>query len=124
MFIACTCCACCCCKCRRRCAFWIWDNWTLKECIRHTRERCCVITNINADRVLYSELPQTPPSTPVRTAPATPVSVRSLPFSLQEPRHSNSRAPEPRRSASRLDEDWGWIVNQKKTKAKERKGER
>jgi hypothetical protein len=35
------------------------------------------------------------------------------------------RVPEPRRhSASRLEEEWGWIATQKQTKAKERKGER
>ena len=45
------CCSCCCCKCCRQCAFWMWDKWTPKECIRHTRERC-VITNINADSYL------------------------------------------------------------------------
>ena len=77
-----------------QCAFWVWDKRTPRECVRHTRGRCCVI-NINAERVLNSEIPQTPPS--------TPVSVRSLPFSLQEPQKSQPRAPEPRRrSASRL----------------------
>ena len=64
-----------------------------------------VIININADRVLYSELPQTPP--------ATPVSVRPLPLSLQE------LQPSRRRSASRLRAEF-----QKNTKANERKGER
>jgi hypothetical protein len=54
MFVTYICCDCCCCKCCRRCAFWLWDKWTPKECVRYTRERCCVITNINADRVLYS----------------------------------------------------------------------
>ena len=104
ILITCICCSCCC-KCCRQCVFWVWDKWTPKECIHHTKERCCVITNINADRVLYSELPQTPP--------ATPVSVRSLPLSLQE------LQPSRRRSASRLIEEF-----HQKTKTKERKGER
>lgn len=86
IFIVCICCSCCCCKCCRQCAFWAWDKRTPRECVRHTRGRCCVI-NINAERVLNSEIPQTPPS--------TPVSVRSLPFSLQEPQKSQPRAPEP-----------------------------
>jgi len=53
VFIVSICCSCCCCKCCRQCAFWIWDKWTPKECIRHTKEWCCVITNINADQVSY-----------------------------------------------------------------------
>jgi hypothetical protein len=119
------CCSCCCCKCCRQCAFWLWDKWNPRECIRHTRERCCVITNINADRVLYSEIPQTPPLTPTRTPPSSPVSIRSLPLSLPGPQPSQSRIPEPRRrSASGLSESWEWIEFQRKAKAKERKGER
>jgi hypothetical protein len=120
IFILCICFSCCCCKCCRQCAFWIWDKWTPRECIRHTRERCCVITNINAERVVYSEIPQSPP--------ATPPSVRSLPLILPEPRHtpaSLSKELEPkRRSASKLNEDWDWMELQRKPKTKERKGER
>jgi len=112
ILITCICCSCCCCKCCRQCVFWIWDKWTPKECIRHTRERCCVIANINADRVLYSELPQTPP--------LTPISVHSLPLSLPELPSSQMRIPETRRrSVSRLSEEF-----LKNTKVKERKGER
>jgi hypothetical protein len=112
LIIICICCSCCCCKCCRRCVFWIWDKWTPRECISQTRERCCVITNINADRVLYSELPQTPP--------LTPISVRSLPLSLQEHPPPQPRIPETRRrSASRLSEEF-----LKTTKLRERKGER
>jgi hypothetical protein len=125
LFIVSICCSCCCCKCCRQCAFWFWDKWTPRECIRHTRERCCVITNINADRVLYSEIPQTPPLTPARTPPSSPVSIRSLPLSLPGPQPSQSRMPEPRRrSASRLSESWEWIKFERKVKAKERKGGR
>ena len=117
LFSICICCSCCCCKCCRQCAFWLWDKWTPKECIRHTKERCCVITNINADRVLYSEIPQTPPS--------TPMSVRSLPLVLQEPQPSPSKVPEPRRrSATKASESWEWLAFQKATKVKESKGER
>jgi hypothetical protein len=61
------CCSCCCCR---------WDKWTPKECIRHTRERFCVITSTNADRVTYQELPPT-------LAPA-PLSSHSLPITSQE----------------------------------------
>ena len=117
IFILCMCCSCCCCKCWRQGEFWLWDKWTPKECIRHTRERCCVISNINAERVLYSELPGTPP--------LTPVSVRSLPLSLPESQPSQSTVTEPRRrSASRLSESWEWMEFQRKARAKERKGER
>ena len=92
----------------------VWDKWTPKECIRHTKERC---HNINADRALYSEIPQTPPS--------TPMSVRSLPLVLQGPQPSPSKIPEPRqRSATKLNESWEWLAFQKAAKAKERKGER
>ena len=94
-----------------------------RECIRHTRKRWCVITNIDADRVLYSEIPQTPPLTPARPPPSSPVSIRSLPLSLPGPQPSQSKIPEPRRrSASRLSESWEWIEFQRKAKAKERKG--
>ena len=110
-------CCLCCCKCCRKCTFWLWDKWTPKECICHTKERCCIITNINADRVLYSEIPQTPPS--------TPTSVRSLPLVLREPQTSPSKLPEPRnRSATKLSESWEWLAFQKKAKVRERKGER
>ena len=43
----------CCCKCCRQCAFWMWDKWTPKECIRNTRERYRLITNINTGKVTY-----------------------------------------------------------------------
>ena len=42
ILLTCMCCACCCCKCCRQCVFRVWDKWTPKECIRHTKERCCV----------------------------------------------------------------------------------
>jgi hypothetical protein len=89
IIVTCICCACCFCKCCRRCAFWIWDKWTPKECVCQTRERCCVITNINADRIVYSELPQTPPR--------TPISIRSLPLTLQESKVMNWQTGLPKR---------------------------
>jgi hypothetical protein len=50
----------------------------------------------------------------------TPISVRSLPLSLQELKPSHLKIPETRRrSASRLSDEF-----QQNTKAKERKGER
>ena len=60
IFVTYICCSCCCCKCCIQCAFWMWDKWTPKECISHTRERCCIVNNFNADRVQYNEVPQTP----------------------------------------------------------------
>ena len=119
MFILIICCSCCCCcKCCRQCAFWIWDKWTPKECIRHTSERCCIITNINADRVSYHEVPQTPP--------LTPLSSRSLPLSIQEPPQSRQREMiSRRRSPSRVSETWELTEFQtQKSKMKERNGER
>jgi len=47
----------------RQFAFWMWDKWTPRDCVRHSRERCFIITNINAERVQYSEIPRTPPHT-------------------------------------------------------------
>ena len=88
IFITCICCSCSCCKCCRQCIFWVWDKWTPNECIRHTRERCCIVNNFNAERVQYNEIPQTPPS--------TPGSSHSLPASLQQSREP----PEPRRRLS------------------------
>jgi hypothetical protein len=60
VFIVSICFSCCFCRPCRKCAFWIWETWTPRECIRQTKERCCVITNINADRVSYLEVPRTP----------------------------------------------------------------
>jgi hypothetical protein len=111
------CCSCCCCKCCRQCGFWLWEKWTPKECIRHTRERCCVITNINADRVLYHDFQQPPP--------VTPISTRSLPLPIQEPPQSRIREVSVRRrSPVRLSEGWELTEFQRPLKNKERKGER
>jgi hypothetical protein len=115
LLIICICCSCCC-KCCRQCTFWLWDKWTPKECIRYTKERYCIITNINAECVLYSEIPQTPPS--------TPLSIRSLPLLAKEPQPPLSKMPEPRKLAAiKLNENWEWLAILKNTKSKERKGE-
>jgi len=111
------CCSCCCCKCCRQCGFWLWDKWTPKECIRQTKERCCVITNINADRVSYHEVPQTPP--------LTPVSTRSLPLPMHEPHQSRYREISARRrSPARLSDNLELVEFQRQAKTAERKGER
>jgi len=117
MFIVITC-SCCCCKCCRQCAFWIWDKMTPKECKRHTRERCCVIANINANLVPYREFPQTPPLTPMCS--------RSLPLSIQElPQSCQREMVSSRRSPSRMSGSWKLTEFQAKTsKVKERNGER
>ena len=84
-----------------------------KECIRHTREQCCIVNNFNAERVQYNEIPQTPPS--------TPDSSHSLPSSLQQSREPS----EPRRRlSSRVSENLELMEFQRKPKGKERKGER
>jgi len=115
IFISCICC----CKCCRQCAFWIWGKWTPKECIRHTRERCCIVNNFNADRVQYNEIPQPPP-------PSTPGSSHSLPASRQRFQQLQSREPpEPRRrSSSRVSENLELTEFLRKPKSKERKRER
>ena len=70
---------------------------TPKKCIRHTRERCCDITTVNADRVPYSEVPQ--------TLPLTPMCSRSLPLPIQPPPQSRLKGMASwRRSASRMSE--------------------
>ena len=116
IFITCICCSCCC-KCCRQCVFWVWDKWTPKECVRHTREQC-IVNNFNAERVQYNEIPQTPPS--------TQGSSHSLPASLQGFQQVQSREPpEPRRRlSSRISDNLELTEFQKKPKGKERKGER
>jgi hypothetical protein len=84
LFFTCICCSCCFCKCCRRCGFWLWDRWTPKECLRQTREKCCIINNFSADHISYTEVPPSPLQTP----PGTPSSVRSLPLSLTAPNPS------------------------------------
>jgi hypothetical protein len=117
VFIVIICCSCCCCKCCRQCGFWIWDKWTPKECIRQTKERCCVITNINAERVSYHEVPRTPP--------LTPVSTHSFPLSIQETHPSRQRKlTSRRRSLSRTSDSWELAEFQGKSKVKDRNGER
>jgi len=97
------CFSCCCCKCCRQCVFWFWDKWTPKECLRQTKERCCVVTNINANRVLYHEVQQTPPLSPM----------------------SRKRELTPRgRSPSRISENWELTEFPSKSKVRERNAER
>ena len=115
--VICICCSCCCCKCCRQCGFWLWDKWTPKECIRHTKQRCFMITNINADRVSYHEVPQTPP--------LTPVSTRSLPLPIQEPPQALYREMSARRrSPARTSESSELMEFRKQPKIKERQGDR
>jgi len=117
IFVTCICCSCCCCKCSRQCAFWVWDKWTPTECIRHTRERCCIINNFNADRVQYNEIPQTPP--------LTPGSSHSLPASLHRFQQLQStELPEPRRRPSTVSENLELTEFRRQPKNKERMGER
>jgi hypothetical protein len=95
----------------------IWEKWTRKECIRQTKEWCRVITNINADRVSYHEVPRTPP--------LTPVSSHSLSVSMQETPQSRQRELTPRlRSPSQVSENWKLTEFPRKSKVKERSGER
>ena len=95
----------------------MWDKWTPKECIRHTRERSCVITSINADKVTYQELPP--------TLPPTPLSSHSVPIISHESQISQLREATPRwRSLSRVGERWELTEVQGKPKLKERKGQR
>jgi hypothetical protein len=111
-----TICCSCFCKCCRKCAFWVWDKWTPRECVSHTKERCCVITNINAERVTYHEVPQTPA--------LTPASSHSLPVAIREPSQSRLRDSTPRRrSPSRVTENWELVEFQMNPRM-ERKGER
>jgi len=91
-------------------------NGHSKECIRHTKERYCIITNINADRVTYHEVSQTPL--------LTPVSSHSLPLPIQELSQSQLRESTSRRlSPSRLAESRELTEFQRIPKVKERKGE-
>ena len=117
IFVTCICCSCCCCKCCRQCAFGVWDKWTPKECIRHTREQCCIVNNFNADRVQYNKIPQTPP--------LTPGSSHSLTASLQGfQRLQSTGPPQPRRRSSRVSENLQLTKFRKQPRDKERKGER
>jgi len=99
-----------CCKCCSQRDFWVWDKWTPKECIRHTRERCCIINNFNGARVQYSEIHQTPPVTLGLS--------NSLPASLHGSQQLRSgEPPEPRRiSSSRVNESWELEEFQQKPK--------
>jgi hypothetical protein len=124
-FIVCICCSCCC-RCCRQIGFWIWDKWTTKECIRQTRERCCVVNNFSADRIHYTEVPPSPLQVEsLDTPPGTPISSRSLPVSLVAPNLSKFMIPEAtRRRPYKLMEDLELSDLKVKPKNKERKGER
>jgi hypothetical protein len=117
LFILCIYCLCCCCKCCCQCGFWLWDKWTPKQCLCHTKERCCVITNINADRVSYHEVAPSPPSTPVMT--------HSVPIPIQERPHSRYRESNTRRrSPTRLSSSMELVQFHQQPRTQERKGER
>jgi hypothetical protein len=110
---------CSCCKCCRRVGFWLWDRWTPKECLRQTRERCCVTNNFNADRISYTEVP------PLQTPPGSPVSVRSLPLSSTAPNPDRvTRSEAARKRSIKQTEDLELAVLPIKQRNKERKGER
>jgi hypothetical protein len=92
VFITCVCCSCCCCKCCRQVGFWLWDKWTPKECLKQTRERCCIINNFNADHINYAEIP---------SPPGSPTSIRSLPSSLTKAPTRITRSEATRRRSSK-----------------------
>jgi hypothetical protein len=119
IFFTCICCSCCFCKCCRRVGFWIWDRWTPNECLRQTRERCCVINNFSADRINYTEVPE------AQTPPGSPSSVRSLPLSLTTPSPTRiTRSEAARKRAIKQLEDFEMADLPIKQREKERKGER
>ena len=85
IFVACMCCSCCC-KCCRQIGFWIWYKWTPKEYFRQTRERCYIVNNFSPDLKNYTEvLPKSLQVETIDTPLGTPISSRSLPFSLLAP---------------------------------------
>jgi hypothetical protein len=113
-------------KCCRQIGFWIWDKWTPKQCIRQTRERCCVVNNFSADRIHYSEVRPSPLQVEsLDTPPGTPIPSRSLPVSLLAPNPSKFMIPEAtRRRPYKLMEDLELSYLKVKPKNKERKDER
>jgi len=125
IFMTCVCCSCCCCKCCRQIGFWMWDKWTPKECLRQTRERCCIVNNFSADRINYTEVPQSPLQVEsLDTPPGTPFSTRSLPVSLVAPNISKFVIQEATRIRPyKLMEDLE-LTEMVRPKTKERKGER
>jgi len=115
IFVTRICFSCCCCKFCRQCAFWVRDKWTPKDCVRHTRERCCLVNNFNAERVQYNEIPQTPPLTP---GPS-----HFLSASLQGFQQLQYRKPleSRKRSSSRVSENLELTEFRRKPKSKESK---
>lgn len=126
IFIVYICCSCCCCKCCRRVGFWMWDKWTPAECLRQTRERCCIVNNFSADRIQYTEVSPTPlQAESLTTPPGTTISSRSLPLSLLTPKLSKLTKPETtRRRPYKLVEELEMTDINVKPRTKERKGER
>jgi len=125
IFVVCMCCSCCC-KCCRQIGFWIWDKWTPQECLRQTRERCCIVHNFTVDHINYKEVPPTSLQVEtIDTPPGTPLSSCSLPVSLLAPSLSKLMKTETaRRRPYKPIEDCEMMDMETKPRNKERKGER
>jgi hypothetical protein len=122
IFIICIGCSCCCCKCCRRIGFWMWDRWTPRECLRHSKEHCCIVNNFSADRISYTEVPSIEP---LKSPPGSPKSAHSLPVSFKTYNVSKQLDPEPtRRRSLKLFESLEMDDLKAKPKLRERKGER
>jgi hypothetical protein len=95
----------------------MWDKWNPKECLRQTREQCCIINNFNADRINYAEvLPSPRQIESLGTPPDTPLSAQSLLVSLVV-----VKLEQTRRRPYELMEDLEMVDLQTKPKTKERK---
>jgi hypothetical protein len=123
IFVACMCCYCC--KCCRQIGFLIFDKWTHEECLRQTRERCCIINNYSAGRIDYTEVPPTSLQIEtIDTTPGTPLPSRSLPVSFLAPGLSRLMKSETaRRRPYNHAGDCVMTDMQTKPRNKERKGE-
>ena len=104
----------------------MWDKWTPAECLRQTRERCCIVNNFSADRIQYTEVSPTPlQAESLNTPPGTPTSSRSLPLSLLTPKLSKlTKLETTRRRPYKLVEELEMTDINVKPRNKERKGER
>ena len=97
-----------------------------KECLRQTKERCCIINNYSAGRIDYTEVPTTSfQLETIDTPPDTHLSSRSLPVSLLAPSLSKMMKSEPsRRRTYKQLEEYEMKEMKAKLRNKERKGER